>query len=248
MYNLWKILLLAIGISSYATAIDIKVVAPLVESVFDRELGGREALIIKAVFAECNINAKYTLNAYGQHLDLYENDASFDAVTTVAEHVTMTGYKSISHIAFQNGVSYIAGDEVVKSFEDMKGMRVVAFGNAKNVLPSMNKYIPSFAAYTEVANYEILNRLLEADRVDAIIADGLLVAFNNLNADGGKRLKIKYKRLFTPTKHVLYFKKLEHKNMFDACFKKLDGAGIIDKINKEFIMKYDPVLIDEYLG
>ena len=36
--------------------------------------------------------------------------------------------------------------------------------------------------------------------------------------------------------------------MFDACFKKLDGAGIIDKINKEFIMKYDPVLIDEYLG
>lgn len=218
---------------------------------------GRDIELVLATFKECGFKAKFTMQPYERHARTYRDRPEFDAVMTVPLFWNLPGFATSAYIWYQPGAFYNhtrLGD--VESLSDLKGLHVVTFRGGIDVL-GLKEKLPVFGSITEIADRTIHSRLLFMGRVDAILADGFVVAEVNRRIFQSKRRRemwpsqsdtFLFAPIFDPVPQRMAFREKSLAKAFDRCFDSLSERGIIDAINDKFIAKYQNVLRFRYLG
>ncbi|WP_291906318.1 MULTISPECIES: amino acid ABC transporter substrate-binding protein [Marinobacter] len=235
----------------------LKVLAPEIPGAAEPSLNGRDIELVLASFNECGFDAQFVFQPFERHARTYREREDFDAIMTVPLHWRLPGYSTSAYIWYQNGAFYnYSRIGPVEGINDLAGLDVLTFRQGVDVL-GISSDVPEFASLTEIADQTIHSRLLFMGRVDAILADGFVVAEVNRRIFSEKRRgeswpsqsdAFRFAPIFNPAPHKMVFRNLEQAAAFDICFDDLRLAGVIDEINQKYIDKYQNVLRFRYLG
>ncbi len=162
-----------------------------------------------------------------------------DAAFPINEASGVTGvYYSDSHISYQNVVVGLKSRGLkVASVADLKNLRVVAFGEARNYLG------PDFAAmakgnknYYEIADQESQVKMLFKDRADVVVMDiNIFKYFRQNIKDMDVSQEVTYYKIFPPTAYKVAFTSKQVCEKFNAGLKALRASGKYDLIFKTYI-------------
>ncbi|MBO9472466.1 transporter substrate-binding domain-containing protein [Shimia sp. R10_1] len=216
---------------------------------------GREAEIVKTVMGHCGHDVKFEVQPFTRHWATYES-GSGDAVMTVPLGMPMEGSQSAPYIAYQNGVSFLAGSgNDYTALSDLAGLSIAAFQGASNILPGLADASGSFGSYREMTDQETQSKLLFGGRVDGILGDGMLfAAYTESLRDAGDKsgidasLPVEFRAIFEPSSYAMNFRDAALSADFDRCFAELDANGTIAAINTKWIDKYRDTLGTNYLS
>ncbi len=204
---------------------------------------GREQVIIESVFECMGVKATFNEVPYGRHLMEFQDKKHYDFVTTIPYNEKLSGFKTLSHIAYYNGVITRASlKKEIKSLKDLAGLSVIAFQDALKLLPGLNKVVNKFKVYKETTKQELQGKLIIAGRMDAAISDSMIFYHytRKLRSDKDEgfkdRVKFKFHNIFKPSRFHLYFSDQKLQKSFDTCFSKLRVKGGIQKINHLYML------------
>lgn len=249
-------LLISLSAMSFSVQADnVVVVGHSNAPMFTVEGSGREAEVISATLERCGHTVSFEIQPFVRHWSSFKNGTG-DAVATVPVGMDLGGTATAPYFYYQNGVSMLKDQPfTVDSVDDLAGKRVVAFKNAKNILPELKGKTRDFKNYREISDQSVHSQLLFANRVDAVIGDGMIFAeYINSLRDSTQRLKfdpnqeIEFKSVFLPSPRMMVFRNPRLAADFDRCFKQVEADGTIARINSEWTDKYRDVLSAEYLG
>ncbi len=213
-----------------------------------RRVTGREERIIQAVYRCMGYNLKVSLLPFGRHTKFYEKTNDYDAVSTVYENLRLKGFVSDSHITYSNGISYLTQKygNSINEVKDLVGKRVISFIGAKDMFPELKKIIPKLKSYSENSDQAIHSKMLYFDRVDVVISDAVIFAHHTaqLQQDNLEKYhkQITFKQIFEPSIFKMYFKKEQHRDMFNQCLKEIVDSKKINRLNIEY---YNELIINK---
>lgn len=250
--------LFGLPLAGYAEAVQrLKILAPQIPGAVEANLEGRDIELVLATFSECGLEAEFIMQPYERHARTYRDREDFDGITTVPLHWRLPGSSTSAYIWYQNGAFYNHSRVgPIERIQDLAGLRVVTFREGVDVL-GISDNAPEFASLTEIADQTIHSRLLFMGRVDAILADGFVVAEVNRRIFSQKRRgenwpsqsdAFRFAPIFNPAPHKMVFRDPDLATAFDECFDDLQHSGVIDEINQKYIDKYQNVLRFRYLG
>ncbi|TYC57685.1 amino acid ABC transporter substrate-binding protein [Marinobacter sp. BW6] len=235
----------------------LKILAPEIPGAAESSLEGRDIELVLASFEECGFKAEFIMQPYERHARTYRDRQDFDGIMTVPLHWRLPGHSTSAYIWYQNGAFYNHSRVgPIERIKDLAGLHVVTFREGVDVL-GIRDNVPEFASLTEIANQTIHSRLLFMGRVDAILADGFVVAEVNRRIFSAKRRgemwpsqgdAFRFAPIFNPAPHKMVFRDAELAEAFDRCFDRLRGSGVVGAINQKYIDKYQDVLRFRYLG
>lgn len=240
-----------------ANAKDIHMVAPIIPPHFDDQGHGRIGDVIKATLASCGYNVRFTLVPFGRHWKEYRDSDNFDGLATAEADQTFPGYSTLPFMRLQDGATVMGakGLQEIRTVAELRGKHVVAFPDARKIL-GIEHDVPMFASYSERSNRFDQLRPLFADRVDAILADGLITAhFIGVlkdNALAGKEPEVNparqplFRKIFNEGPQRLYFRDEAVSKSFDRCFLELQRTGVVERLTKPYIQKYKLIVDDQY--
>jgi len=164
---------------------------------------------------------------------------SVDCAFPINEGSGVTGvFYSDSHINYQNvAVALKAKGFKIASPADLKGLRVVAFGDAPNYLGA------EFAAmakgnknYSEIADQESQVKLLFKERADVLIMDiNIFKYFRQNIKDMSVDADVVFFPIFPPTAYKVAFTSRDVCDKFNAGLKAIRASGKYDQIFKSYI-------------
>lgn len=241
-----------------AQARELTILTPELPPMMTADGKGREASIVSESLARCGHTAAFRVVPMGRHWIDFRDGGIGDAVTTVPLGMDMPGARSVPYILYQNGASVLKKSGLrISSLADLKGMRVISFVGAVDVLPGLREAIPQFSDFRERADQIIHSNLLFAERVDAVLADGLIFAEHNRQLmekikNGGSlsfdpRQEVVFMAIFPPTPYALMFRDPAVRDDFNRCFGELDASGRIAKINRDAVAPYISTVGNQYL-
>ena len=240
-----------------ANAKDIHMVAPNIPPHFDEQGKGRIGDVIKATLARCGHDVRFTMVPFGRHWKEYRNTSNIDGLATAEADQTFPGFSTLPFMHLQDGATVMAakGLQNIKTVAELHGKRVVAFPDARKIL-GIEGSIATFASYAERSNRFDQLRPLFADRVDAVLADGLITAHFigvlRANAGAGKEPEIDlsrqpaFRKIFGEGPQRLYFRDASVANGFDRCFKQLLSEGDVERLVRPYMDKYRSIVGDQY--
>ncbi len=99
---------------------------------------------------------------------------------TVPPDMDTPGFESTPpYVYYQNGAAVLESTNIKPyHLRYLKGLRVVSFAGASQLL-GIESHIEFFASYSEFADQRIHSRMLFLNRVDVVLADGLI--FSEIN-------------------------------------------------------------------
>ena len=251
--------LFASPLAAQVTTKELTLSAPLLPGHSNGDDTGREITIVREVMESCGYTVRFNYDLFGNHWSRYFN-LDLDGAVTVPADTQLPGTVTDSHIRFHNGVVWVADnpDEVYESFTDLVDKRVAAFGSAEAILPELGALIPSFQSYSEHAFQNEQIELLYTDAVDALVADGMIIAELVLNfrvsSDKGFTYPydiyqpLRFKALFEPTPYHVILRDERIAADFNRCLAALTEEGRIDELNREALAPHRFALGSEYLG
>ena len=235
----------------------LTVLAAEIPGAAEPSLEGRDIELVLATFDECGFEADFIMQPFERHARTYTDRQDFDAIATVPLHWRLPGYSTSAYIWYQNGAFYNHSRVgPIERLTDLAGLDVVTFREGVDVL-GISDNVPEFASLTEIADQTIHSRLLFMGRVDAILADGFVVAEVNRRIFNKKRRgeswpsqsdAFRFAPIFNPAPHKMVFRNPAFAAAFDQCFDDLRQSGVIGLINQKYIDKYQNVLRFRYLG
>lgn len=245
----------------------LRITVPLLPPMAVPDGTGHEQKIMAETLARCGHLVNFILYPFGTHWRIYADDLkgegngalSLDAVSTIPPGLTLPGEPSRDYIQYQNGVSVLENSGPVPlSLADLSGRKVVAFADARVILPGLEQAIPSFSGYVEKADQMAHATLLFGLRVDAILSDGLIAAEYNRKlrsrANAGERFafdstqNVRFHALFPPSPYHMVFRKRVHRDEFDRCLADMITTGRIAALMGEAVSTYREFVGDQYLG
>jgi polar amino acid transport system substrate-binding protein len=162
-----------------------------------------------------------------------------DAAFPINQASGVTGvYYSDSHISYQNVVVGLTAKGLkVNSIADLKGLRVVAFGEAKSYLG------PDFAAmatanknYSEIADQQSQVKMLYKDRADVVVMDiNIFKYFRQAIKDTDVSAPVTFFKIFPPTAYNVAFTSKAVCDKFNAGLKAIKSSGKYASIFKTYI-------------
>jgi len=229
----------------------LRISAPILSGHFDKNGRGRSAAALEAIFHTCGITPEFVLHPWGQHWLAYEQNDDFDAVAIVGESAGIRGFPSAPFIHQTNGVAYLASANLkIETVNDLKGLRVLGFGGATQMFPSLAKVLPDLKSYWEApSGFSTTQALINKD-VDVFITDGLIFAIDyklRAKATGGTYgdnhwPKVKFAGLFPENGDIVTFRHKEDRDNFNRCREEAVKSGAIAKATKAFIDPYRDIL------
>lgn len=255
----------------------LRIAAPALPPMVVLEGTGHEQKILTETLGRCGFEPRFVLFPFGKHWQAYAapdqdrggvagqaagtaaDDARFDAVSTVPPDLSLPGARSADYIWYQNGVTVLdtSGFRPV-SLADLAGRRVIAFADARKILPGLEAVIPTFASYTEKADQMVHSSLLFAGRVDVVLSDGLMISeFNRRlreRVGGGEQLafdpsrRVHFHALFPPSPYHMVFRNSTQQQVFDRCLSEMVLSGRHDALMREAVSPYRSTVGDQYLG
>lgn len=252
------LLLAALAAAAFpARAADIRILVPDLPPMFFADGTGREAAIIAEALAACGDRPVLTPVPFGRHWQDFTEGRGADAVSTVPPGVAIPGARSVPYIRYQNGAAVMRSSGLnVRSLEDLAFRRVITFAGAEQVLPGLAEAAPRLAELRERADPLVHSTMLFAGRVDAILADQLIVAEHNrllaARRLAGERLsfdpsqEVVFTPIFPPTPYSMVFRDPAVRDRFDRCVADLQARGRIAEINRKAIEPYRAAVGDRY--
>ncbi|MQX35518.1 transporter substrate-binding domain-containing protein [Roseospira navarrensis] len=211
---------------------------------------GREADTIRQVADACGWSVTVRVEPFSRHWRSFEGGAG-DAVGGVPEGLDLGGYRTAPYITYRNGVTVLESSGItVESLADLAGLSVVAFYDAKSIIPAVGEAMDTFADYREMADQVTHSRLLFGGRVDAIVGEGMIVAEYNqrLAADDNPMVDasqpVTFMPIFEPTHYAMVFRDPDRGAAFDACLAEVSDE--VAAINARYIDRYRDVIGDTY--
>lgn len=193
--------------------------------------------MVAEVLGLCGLEATFSVSPFIRHIKSFESENNLDAVMTVPLDSDVAGYSSVVYILYENGVIYFKDREKpINSPEDLEGLKLVTFNRGIDLLGLDT--IWGVRSINEVPNQRLHMKMLLHGRVQAIVADGIVVsAVNRLLADldevSQDELRgLRFAPIFEPTPYKMVFKRHEHQLAFDACLKVANDRGIVEAINE----------------
>lgn len=218
---------------------------------------GRDAEMVSAALNACGYGVKFVVQPFGRHLWSYRYMENVDGVMTVPLSYELGGFSTAAYIWYQNGAFFnFTQSGPVGSVSDLYGRDVVTFQDGVRIL-GLESEEEKFASIYMSANQTLHSQLLMMGRVDAIFADGLIVAEINrrLREKPGSHSTLTYRNddfrfapIFNPTPYKMVFKNEIVAKRFDSCFDKLYRDGTITRINDSYMDRYRAVLHHRYLA
>lgn len=233
----------------------VEVVAANLPPMMTESGEGREAELIRAALERCDHDVIFRVQPFTRHWENFQEGVG-DAVATVPPGYPIGAETTEPYIQFQNGVSVLASKEPsVERLSDLAGRNVIAFGDASEILPGLKEAVPGFAGYREVTDQIVQSRMLFANRTDAVIGDGMLLAEYNrslLETPGSLSFDpsqpVIFTKIFEPSDYVMAFRDAALADDFDRCFAEIRADGTVDAINSAWVDRYRDVLGNDYLG
>ena len=245
-----------LAFSSFSLAGVLRILAPDLPGTSEPGGKGRDAETVKRVLQRCGYEAKFLIQPFGRHIFTYRDSNKADAVMTVPLGTQLSGHSTAAYIWYQNGAVYDANRiPPINSVADLEGRDVVTFKNGIELL-ELEDFEASFGSVLELANQRIHSHLLLLGRVDAILADGLIVAEINRRIltstttmlDLDKLPDLKFAPIFTPTPYKLVFREPSMAKAFDSCFDSAYADGVVTRIDEKYIGRLQRSLGFRYLG
>ena len=163
-----------------------------------------------------------------------------------------TGLKNLpgcytdTHITYWNfAISLTHRNLKIDKVEDLAGLRVIGFQNAKNYLGDVfHQMAEKNTHYKELADQRKQNKLLFRQRVDAVIADRYIFEWFRNDPDVKSLVNVNqavtHHRLFEPSHFSAVFRSEEVCRDFNIGLKKLKQSGRYQEIISSYISK-DPL-------
>ncbi len=238
-------------------AADLQMIAPTIPPHFDEEGNGRIGDVIKATLEGCGHSVMFTMVPFGRHWKDYVANENLDGLATAEADQSFPGFTTKAFMHLQDGAIVLTGSglETISSVRELHGKRIVAFPNADRIL-GIEASVPVFKSFKMRANRFDQIRPLFRNRVDAILADGLItVHFIRVlreNAKIGQETdvdptqKVLFRKIFSAGPQRLYFRDETIARDFDRCFQDLRESGEVGRITKPYVDQYRRVLGDQY--
>ncbi len=212
--------------------------------------------MVSAVLRECGYQSEFIVQPFGRHMVTYKQSDWSDAVMTVPLPQEVPGYSTSAYTWYQNGVFYNperAGH--IRSIEDLKGLNVVTFKHGLEMM-DLGSAASSLGWVYEHVSQEIHSRLLFLGRVDAVLADGLIVATVNRRLREAGKLpedevvaeRFLFAPIFTPLPVKMVFRRKELAISFEQCLDRLYADGTVNEINERYFSALEEELGHRYLG
>lgn len=238
----------ALSVQVFAT---VTIAVPTLSGHFNEQVDGRGAAAIRAVYAECGETVKFEQFRWGQHWLEFEDNKRFDAVALVWDDAGVSGFPSDSYIHSRNGVAYRAdlGFDI-KSIDDLEGLRILGFGGATTMFPSLAEIMPKLGSYWEApAGFATTQALVNGD-ADAFITDGLIFAIDYMERTektGGEYgdehwPRMKFTALFDANGDRMNFRDEKKRDEFNACLARAQQNGSIAKATEPYVTPYKDIV------
>lgn len=252
-FSLTTILIGLLSIVTNAVDADVKIVAPVLSGHFDTKGYGRSEGVLRAIYEHCDTDVEFVTKRWGQHWQAFEADKAFDAVAVVWDSAGVSGFPSDDYIHSRNGVAFLARNGFeINRVEDLAGLRVLGFGGATNLFPSLAKVLPTLGSYWEAPpGFASRSALVNGD-VDVFITDGLIfaidymdqVALNGASYGDEHWPEMKFVGLFPELGDKLHFRKDADRDLFNRCLKEARVAGKVKAAMQPYIEPYRMIVGD----
>ena len=232
----------------------IRILAPDLPGASEAGGKGRDAETVRRVLQRCGHEAEFLIQPFGRHIHTYRESDKADAVMTVPLATELPGGSTAAYIWYQNGAVYDANRiEQIASLNDLSGKDVVTF---KNGVALLGLEGARFGSILEIANQRIHSHLLLLGRVDAILADGMIVAEINrriLTSSTGlleldRVPDLRFVPIFAPAPFKLVFRDSSLAEAFDHCYNQAYADGVMKEIDDKYIYRFRRALGNRYLG
>ncbi len=171
------------------------------------------------------------------------NGGALDGGMHLRAHVSIDGFFSDEVISYRNyAIALENSDLQLETLEDLQGVSVIAFQNAKKLLGErFFEAVNANKNYSEIANQELQVRMLAAGRAQVAVADHrIFLHFKKVfETKTGKLLRFQFFPLFPPTPYRLAFRSREVRDAFDEGLAKLRQSGEYEEIITKYISKDD---------
>lgn len=232
----------------------VKIAVPTLSGHFNENMQGRSAAALRAIYKECDEQVQFVQFRWGQHWLEFENNEDLDAVALVWDDAGVSGFPSDAYIHSRNGVAYRADAGFsIKTIDDLKGLRVMGFGGATNMFPTLRQALPSFGSYWEAPPGFATTQALVAGDADAFITDGLIFAIDYMERaekTGGSYgdehwPRMAFTALFEENGDRMHFRKEKKRDEFNRCLAHALESGAIAKATEAFITPYRDIVGDQ---
>lgn len=156
-------------------------------------------------------------------------------------HANMNLQGCISDVllVYQNiGLTLHQRNLMVENLQQLGGLRIMAFQNARFLLPGLNDAVQGNPDYVEVANQMLQVRALFSRRTDMVVADRRLLHALIAAPDSGlpPGMPLREHLLFAPTPYSVAFSTPEMCQEFNRALAGLRSSGDYDRL----LQRYDP--------
>ncbi len=233
----------------------IRVSAPFLSTLFQRNEDTKEASILNGIGALCQMKFDYSLAPFGRHVEIFLSDDRLDAVSSVLLPAQVKGFWTKPYIGYQNGFIYLEKEGFnPRHYDDLRDKRVIAFVGAEAYLPGLKDNIKKFDQYSEVANQYSHVQLLFADRIDVVIAEKYITLMNamKLSSDverhNQRMSTLRFLPFYETNPGHMVFKDQGLQQRFDACLDKPEAKAFIKETEDMFNQDYPNYVVPHALS
>ncbi|MCP5425245.1 MAG: ABC transporter substrate-binding protein [Gammaproteobacteria bacterium] len=243
------------GIRAHAK--EVHIIGPQFPPQIDETGEGRIGDIIRATLLKCGYGVRFTIVPFGRHWRDYRDHADYDGLAIVDEGQELPGTPTRVFQHLQNGVVVLSDASAPKigSLDDLRGHHFVSFLSV-NALPESFRPMAEYKYYSLYSDRFDALRLLLSGRMDAIVADGMVMAYSferlqervgyGQEPDIDPQATIVFHPILPPTPQRMYFRDRQVAEDFDRCYGELLEQGVIAKLLKPYQAAHRAILADQY--
>jgi len=222
---------------------------------------GRDAASLRVLLECAGVpDPRFQVFTFPRHWAAFLVAGNVQAISTVPGDGTVVDpppggavHLSDPYVSYIDGAVTLAPVQV-RSLADLAGKRAVSFLGASRILPGLGGAIRSMGNYREVADQQIHSNLLFSRAVDAILADGLIVAeYNRRLAEEPKGAldfdptqRVVFTPLFPPTPYRAVFRDRALRDRVNACLRLEPVKERLGAIHRTYADRYRDVVGDRY--
>lgn len=232
----------AAGTKARAAEITVgfRLVAPYVIQGSDGQLSGLEHDLVRDVLQRAGRGLQPRVLPLARLAEDFRRGA-LPAFTPAAAAMNLPGCLSDVVLVYENiGLSLAERDVAANSVTDLRGLRLLAFQNARSLLPGIEEAIAGARTeYAEVANQMLQVRALFSERADVILGERrifrTLIAAPDSAVD--TRRPVREHRLFPPNPYRVAFADAALCDDFNRALASFRASGDYNRL----MQRYDPV-------
>ena len=250
LYCLAAVLLAAASLAAPARAREVRVGIGFVlpPYVIRENDTGLEVEVIRRALAEAGHTAVFVYLP-NLRLVLEMGRGKLDAVAAnlaydLARETGKPAYASGPTVEFHNyAITRRADGLVIRSLDDLRGKRVLAFQNAAKYLgKEFGQVAESLECYRELADQSLHAGMLYADRTDVVISDKRIFLYWRARLAGAGQCKgvdldqpLEFHDIFPPSPRAVFFEDAGLRDEFDRGLDVLRARGELDILCRQYL-------------